>query len=85
MAELIIKIDDTLTDRILAAHSSESLDELQQTISEQLVERTKDYEVKQTELAEQAKRALAEEASRQVIEAKIATVQEEVKLQPVKK
>lgn len=80
MGVLTIKFDDALTDRILAAHDSSSLDELQEVISNQLVEQTKDYEVKQTERAEEEKKRLADEESRQVVEAKIAAVQTEVKV-----
>lgn len=80
MATLTINFDDVLTDRILEAHDSASLKELEQTIGDQLVERTKDYEVKQTELAENEKRKLADDQSRQVVEAKIAAVAAEVKL-----
>jgi hypothetical protein len=80
MATLTIKFDDALDGRIAAAHGVGSLDELQEVISNQLVEQTKDYEVKQTERAEEEKKRLADEESRQVVEAKIAAVQTEVKV-----
>jgi len=79
MASLTIKFDDALTDRILAAHNVGSLDKLQEVISSQIVEQTKDYEVKQTEIAEEEKKRLADEESRQIVEAKIAAVETEVK------